>query len=115
MSHACVAMALAILEGWRALADLLGVRWLSLDSVQQHGAPTGVVWGLVYPDLPSTPLSAHPDVDVLVSRHGAVVVHDGAPVAAAIVDANVRAFLNAAAWIVLPPNARFVPAAHLEM
>ena len=42
-----------------------------------------------------------------MSWHGAVVVRDGAPVAAAVLDAVVCAFLNAAAaWIVLPPDAR---------
>ena len=69
--------------------------------------PTAVVWRLVHPALPSDPLLAHADVDVLMSWHGAVVFCDGALVAAAILDATVSAFLNAAAaWIMLPPDAR---------
>ena len=80
MWHDCVAVALAVSAGWRALADLLEAQWLSLDTMQQQGAPTGVVWRLMHPHLPSDPLSAHPDVDVLLSWHGAAVVRDGAPV-----------------------------------
>ena len=61
----------------------------------------------MHPDLPSDPLSAHPDVNMLMSWHGAVVVRDGAPVAAANLGAAVCAFLNdVAAWVVLPPDAR---------
>ena len=84
MWHECVAVALAVSAGWRPLADLLEAHWLSLDTVQQPGEPTGVVWRLVHPGLPSDPLSTHPDVDVLLTWHGAVVVRDGAPVAAGI-------------------------------
>ena len=105
MWHDFVALAVAVSAGWRTLADLLEAQWLLLDTVQQQGAPTGVVWRLVHPDLPFGPLSAHPDVDVLVSWHGAVVVRNGAPVAAADLDAAPRAFPNAAAaWMVLPPD-----------
>ena len=56
MWHDCVAVALAVWAGWQALADLLEAQWLSLDTVQQQGAPTGVVWRLVHPDLLSDPL-----------------------------------------------------------
>ena len=77
MWHDCVAVAVAVSAGWRALADLLEAQWLLLDSVQQQGAPNGVVWRLVHPDLPFDPLSVHPDV-VLLSRQGVVVVRDGA-------------------------------------
>ena len=41
MWHDCVAAALAVLAGWRALADLLEAQWLSLDTMQQKGAQTG--------------------------------------------------------------------------
>ena len=65
------------------------------------------MWRLVHPDLHFDPLAAHPNVHVLMWWHGVVVVRDGAPVAASYLGATVCAFLNAAAaWVVLPPDAR---------
>ena len=75
--------------------------------MQQQGAPTGVMWRLQHPDLPSDTLPAHPDIDVLMSWHGAVVVHDGVPFAAPDLDDVVFALGNVvAAWIELPLDAR---------
>ena len=77
MSCGAVAVALAAIAGWLAVSGGLGATWVTSDTLRHGAAPGPISWRPVHPDLPPDPLSEYPDVDVLLSWHGAVVVRGG--------------------------------------
>ena len=105
----CLAVVLACLMGFRAVADLMALQrtitWRSVNSfvVECAGAP--VVWTPAFPSC--APLSAAPPADVQISWSGAVTVAAEAPVPVPARDEAAQTYLRAAAmWVALSPDSR---------